>query len=89
MKQKLLVLDGNSILNRAFYGIRNLTTAAGLPTNAVFGFMNILHKHMTAIEPTHLACAFDTKKPTFRHESYDGYKANRKGMPEELALQLP
>ncbi len=89
MKQKLLVLDGNSILNRAFYGIRNLTTAAGLPTNAVFGFMNILHKHMTAIEPTYLACAFDTKKPTFRHESYDGYKANRKGMPEELALQLP
>ena len=89
MKQKLLVLDGNSILNRAFYGIRNLSTAAGLPTNAVFGFMNILHKHMTAIEPTHLACAFDTKKPTFRHEAYDGYKANRKGMPEELAQQLP
>jgi len=89
MKQKLLVLDGNSILNRAFYGIRNLSTAAGLPTNAVFGFMNILHKHMTAIAPTHLACAFDTKKPTFRHEAYDGYKATRKGMPEELALQLP
>ena len=89
MKQKLLVLDGNSILNRAFYGIRNLSTAAGLPTNAVFGFMNILHKHMTAIGPTHLACAFDTRKPTFRHEAYAGYKATRKGMPEELALQLP
>ena len=89
MKQKLLVLDGNSILNRAFYGIRNLSTAAGLPTNAVFGFMNILHKHMTAIGPTHLACAFDTRKPTFRHEAYDGYKATRKGMPEDLAVQLP
>ncbi|MBQ8642955.1 MAG: DNA polymerase I [Clostridia bacterium] len=89
MKQKLLVLDGNSILNRAFYGIRNLSTAASLPTNAVFGFMNILHKHMTAVGPTHLACAFDTRKPTFRHEAYDGYKANRKGMPEELAVQLP
>ncbi|MBR4959456.1 MAG: DNA polymerase I [Clostridia bacterium] len=89
MKQKLLVLDGNSILNRAFYGIRNLSTAAGLPTGAVFGFMNILHKHMTAIAPTHLACAFDTKKPTFRHEAYNGYKATRKGMPEELAVQLP
>ena len=86
---KLLALDGNSILNRAFYGIRNLSTAAGLPTNAVFGFMNILHKHMTAIGPTHLACAFDTRKPTFRHEAYAGYKATRKGMPEELALQLP
>ncbi len=87
--KKLLVLDGNSILNRAFYGIRNLTTAAGLPTNAVFGFMNILFKHMTALAPTHLACAFDTPSPTFRKEMFDGYKANRKGMPEELALQLP
>ncbi len=87
--KKLLVLDGNSILNRAFYGIRNLTTAAGLPTNAVFGFMNILFKHMSALAPTHLACAFDTPAPTFRKEMFDGYKANRKGMPEELALQLP
>lgn len=87
--KKLLVLDGNSILNRAFYGIRNLTTAAGLPTNAVFGFMNILFKHMTTLAPTHLACAFDTPAPTFRKEMFDGYKANRKGMPEELALQLP
>lgn len=87
--KKLLVLDGNSILNRAFYGIRNLSTAAGLPTNAVFGFMNILFKHMTALAPTHLACAFDTPAPTFRKEMFDGYKANRKGMPEELALQLP
>jgi len=86
---KLLVLDGNSILNRAFYGIRNLSTAAGLPTNAVFGFMNILHKHMEAIGPTHTVCAFDTGKPTFRHTAYDGYKATRKGMPEDLAVQLP
>lgn len=87
--KKLLVLDGNSILNRAFYGIRNLSTAAGLPTNAVFGFMNILFKHMTALAPTHLACAFDTPAPTFRKEMFEGYKANRKGMPEELAVQLP
>ncbi len=89
MKQKLLVLDGNSILNRAFYGIRNLSTAAGLPTNAVYGFMNILHKHITGVEPTHVACAFDTKTPTFRHEKFPDYKGTRKGMPEELALQLP
>jgi len=87
--EKLLILDGNSILNRAFYGIRNLSTRTGLPTNAVYGFMNILHKHMQILSPTHLACAFDTKKPTFRHEAYIGYKATRKGMPEELALQLP
>ncbi len=89
MKQKLLVLDGNSILNRAFYGIRNLSTSAGLPTNAVYGFMNILHKHMESVTPTHVACAFDTKTPTFRHEKYADYKGTRKGMPDELAMQLP
>ncbi len=89
MKQKLLVLDGNSILNRAFYAIRNLSTSTGLPTNAVYGFMNILHKHMHSVEPTHVACAFDTKAPTFRHEKYADYKGTRKGMPEELAVQLP
>ncbi len=89
MKDKLLVLDGNSILNRAFYGIRSLSTSAGMPTNAVYGFMNMLYKHITNIEPTHVACAFDTKAPTFRHEKYADYKGTRKGMPEELAVQLP
>lgn len=87
--KKLLIVDGNSILNRAFYGIRPLTTKDGLPTNAVYGFVTILKKHLDALTPDYLACAFDLKAPTFRHKMYDGYKANRKGMPEDLAAQLP
>lgn len=87
--KKLLIVDGNSILNRAFYGIRPLTTGDGLPTNAVYGFITILKKHLDALHPDYLACAFDLKAPTFRHKMYDGYKANRKPMPEELAAQLP
>ena len=87
--KKLLIVDGNSILNRAFYGIRPLTTKEGIPTNAVYGFVNILKKHIDALSPDYLACAFDMKAPTFRHKMYDGYKANRKGMPDELAEQLP
>ena len=85
----LLVIDGNSILNRAFYGIRPLTTKTGLPTNAVYGFITILKKHIDALAPDRILCAFDRKAPTFRHKMYDGYKATRKGMPEELAMQLP
>ena len=85
----LLVIDGNSILNRAFYGIRPLTTREGLPTNAVYGFITILKKHIDALAPDCILCAFDRKEPTFRHRMYDGYKATRKGMPEELAMQLP
>lgn len=87
--EKLLVLDGNSILNRAFYGIRNLSNSAGLPTNAVFGFLNMIKKHMDALHPDYLVCAFDVKAKTFRHEVYEAYKGTRKGMPDELAMQLP
>lgn len=87
--KKLLIVDGNSILNRAFYGIRPLSTKDGIPTNAVYGFINILKKHIDALCPDMLACAFDLKAPTFRHKMFEGYKANRKGMPDELAAQLP
>lgn len=86
---KLLVLDGNSILNRAFYGIKLLTTKDGLYTNGIYGFINILNKLLDDTQPEAVAVAFDLPKPTFRHLSYDGYKAGRKGMPEELAAQLP
>lgn len=86
---KLLVLDGNSILNRAFYGIKLLTTKDGLYTNGIYGFINILNKLLDDAQPEAVAVAFDLPKPTFRHLSYDGYKAGRKGMPEELAAQLP
>lgn len=86
---KLLVLDGNSIINRAFYGIKLLTTKDGRYTNALVGFMNILLKLQTEEQPDEIAIAFDLKSPTFRHKMYDGYKAQRKGMPEELAAQMP
>lgn len=86
---KLLVLDGNSILNRAFYGIKLLTTKDGRYTNAIYGFMNILMKLEEEVTPDAVAVTFDLKSPTFRHKLYDGYKANRKGMPAELAEQMP
>lgn len=86
---KLLVLDGNSILNRAFYGIKLLTTKDGRYTNAIYGFMNILLRLEDDVKPDAVAVTFDLKAPTFRHKMYDGYKANRKGMPAELAEQLP
>ena len=89
MSKKLLIVDGNSILNRAFYGIRPLYTKENIPTNAVYGFINILKKHIDNLKPDYLACAFDLKGPTFRHEMYDGYKANRHPMPDDLAAQLP
>ena len=87
--KKILVVDGNSILNRAFYGIRPLTTKDGLHTNAVYGFVNILKRNLDAVDPDGFAVAFDLRAPTFRHKEFDGYKATRKGMPEELAQQLP
>ena len=87
--KKMLVIDGNSILNRAYYGIRPLTNKNGLYTHAVYGMVNIISKHVDALKPDHCAVAFDLKAPTFRHKMYDGYKATRKGMPEELAVQLP
>jgi len=86
---KLMVIDGNSIINRAFYGIRMLTTRDGTPTNAVYGFLNILLKLIDEERPDALCCTFDRKAPTFRHLAYEGYKAQRKGMPDELAAQLP
>lgn len=86
---KLLVLDGNSIVNRAFYGIKLLTTKDGQFTNAIFGFLNILHGLLRDHTPDEVAIAWDLRAPTFRHRMYDGYKATRKGMPDELAAQLP
>ncbi|MCH5325048.1 MAG: DNA polymerase I [Eubacterium sp.] len=86
---KFLIIDGNSILNRAFYGIRLLTNKKGVPTNAITGFMNTLFMLEKDIQPDRTAVAFDLKAPTFRHKLYDGYKANRHGMPDELAQQLP
>lgn len=85
---KLLVVDGNSILNRAFYGIRPLTTKDGMFTNAIYGFLTMLEKIKADTTPDRVAIAFDLKDKTFRHEAYTLYKANRKGMPEELHMQL-
>lgn len=87
--KKIMVIDGNSIVNRAFYGVRMLTTRDGLPTNAVYGFLTILLKLLDEEKPDALCCAFDLKAPTFRHLQYEGYKAQRKGMPDELAAQMP
>ena len=86
---KLLVLDGNSIVNRAFYGVKLLTTKDGRYTNAIVGFLNILHSLLAEHQPDELAIAWDMRAPTFRHKVYDGYKATRHGMPEELAQQMP
>ena len=87
--KKLLVLDSNSIINRAFYGIRTLNAPDGTPTNAIYGFINILMKLISDHEPDYILAAFDLKAPTFRHKMYDQYKANRTGMPDELAAQMP
>lgn len=90
--RKLIIIDGNSILNRAFYGLRGkqlLATSDGLYTNAVYGFLNILHKYIEEEKPEYLCVAFDMKAPTFRHKEFEGYKAARKGMPPELAVQVP
>ncbi len=89
---KLVVIDGNSIMNRAFYGLsgRNmLTTKKGIPTNAIYGFLTILFKILNEDNPDYMVVAFDLKAPTFRHKMYAGYKAQRKGMPDELATQMP
>ena len=89
---KLVLVDGNSIMNRAFYGImgsKMLTTKDGKYTNAVYGFLAILFKLLEDINPEYLVVSFDLKAPTARHKLYEGYKANRKGMPDELAEQMP
>ena len=87
--KKLLVVDGNSILNRAFYGVKLLSNKSGLYTNAVFGMINILMKQVEALKPDYAAVAFDLKAPTFRHKMYDAYKAGRHAMPDELRVQFP
>lgn len=87
--KKLLILDSNSILNRAFYGVRYLSAKDGTPTNAIYGFLNILLKLIKEQEPDYICAAFDVKAPTFRHKQYEGYKAQRKPMPEGLATQMP
>ena len=86
---KLVLIDGHSILNRAFYGVPELTNSEGLHTNAVYGFLNIMFKILEEEKPDHLAVAFDLKEPTFRHKMYADYKGTRKPMPEELREQVP
>ena len=86
---RLLVIDGNSIANRAFFGIKLLTTKDGRYTNAIFGFLNIMLSLLKESQPDEVAVAFDLKAPTFRHKMYEGYKATRHGMPDELAQQMP
>ena len=90
--KKLVAIDGNSIMNRAFYGIMNakmLMTSDGMYTNAIYGFLSILFKLLNEENPDYICVAFDLKAPTFRHKKYDGYKATRKGMPDELRMQMP
>lgn len=89
MNKKLVLIDGNSIINRAFYGVPDLTNKEGKHTNAIYGFLNIMFKLMDEEEPTHMMVAFDEKAPTFRHEMYKEYKGTRKPMPEELREQVP
>lgn len=89
MEKKLLLMDGNSIVNRAFYGVPDLTNKDGMHTNAIYGFLNIMFKVLEEEAPSHLLVAFDCKAPTFRHKMYEEYKGTRKPMPEELAEQLP
>ena len=87
--KNLIIIDGNSIINRAYYGVRPLSTKTGIPTNAIYGFMNIMLKYIDEYKPDYLCVAFDLKAPTFRHKMYEAYKAQRKGMPDDLAEQMP
>lgn len=89
MDNKFVLIDGNSIMNRAFYGVPDLTNKDGLHTNAIYGFLNIMFKVMEEEQPTHMLVAFDLKAPTFRHKMYEEYKGTRKPMPEELREQVP
>ena len=86
--KKLLVIDGNSIINRAFYGVRELSTSQGKPTNAVYGMINIIKHQLDTLRPDYAAVAFDRKAPTFRKKLYDGYKATRHPTPPELLAQF-
>ena len=88
-KGKILLIDGYSIVNRAFYGIRDLTNSEGLHTNAIYGFLNIFFSTLAKVQPDHVLVAFDVKQKTFRHELYSDYKGTRKKMPDELMEQVP
>ena len=87
--KNFLIIDGNSIINRAYYGIRPLSNKDGLPTNAIYGTVSILKKHLEHLKPDYAVVAFDVRAKTFRHKACDFYKATRKGMPDDLAAQLP
>ena len=87
--KRYMIIDGNSIINRAVYAIKTLTNSAGLFTNGIYGFLNILFKNLDEYSPDYISVAFDMRAPTFRHKHYDKYKAQRKGMPSELAMQMP
>lgn len=87
--EKIVLIDGNSIINRAFFGVPDLTNADGLHTNAIYGFINIMNSILDEEKPQYLAVAFDVHAPTFRHKMYDAYKGTRKGMPDELREQVP
>ena len=89
MSEKILLIDGHSILNRAFYGLPDLTNSEGLHTGAVYGFLNILFRILEEEQPQYLAVAFDLHAPTFRHKMYEAYKGTRKPMPQELREQVP
>ena len=89
MSDKIVLIDGHSMLNQAFYGVPDLTNSQGQHTNAVFGFLNILFRILEEEHPQYLAVAFDVSAPTFRHKMYDAYKGTRKAMPEELREQVP
>ena len=89
MSEKILLIDGHSILNRAFYGLPDLTNGEGRHTGAVYGFLNILFRILEEEKPEYLTVAFDVHAPTFRHKIYQAYKGTRKAMPEELREQVP
>ena len=88
MEKRLIIIDGNSIINRAFYALPDMSNSEGLKTNAIFGFVRMMFKIIEDYQPTHMSVAFDKKAPTFRHKQYADYKAGRKKMPDELAQQL-
>lgn len=89
MSEKIVLIDGHSILNRAFYGVPDLTNAEGLHTNAIYGFLNIMFKILEEEKPEYLIVTFDVHAPTFRHKMYEAYKGTRKPMAEELRQQVP
>ena len=86
--KKLVLIDGNSLLNRAYYATPVFTTRSGTPTNGIFGFVKLLFKILEDVKPEYIIVAFDLKAPTFRHKMYSDYKATRKGMPDDLAAQV-